>query len=127
MPDRLNATVRLFADDTIVYLTVTSETDIGSLHTDLDKLGIWELKWKMEIHPGECNVLTIIRKANPIYHQYTLHDHILESVRSAKYLGCHITSNMQWSDNISSICGKANKTLGFLRRNVHCTHKFIFS
>ena len=50
---------------------------------------------------------------------YTLHGHILECVQSAKYLGCQITSDMRWSNHISNICGKANKTLGFLRRNVN--------
>ena len=119
MPDGLTATVRLFADDTIVYLTVKSEADTGLLQADLDKLGVWERKWKMEFHPGKCNVLTTSRKANPTYHQYTLHGHVLECVQSAKYLGCQITSDMRWSNHISNICGKANKTLGFLRRNVN--------
>ena len=119
MPDGLTATVRLFADDTIVYLTVKSEADTGLLQADLDKLGVWERKWKMEFHPGKCNVLTISRKANPTYHQYTLHGHVLECVQSAKYLGCQITSDMRWRNHISNICGKANKTLGFLRRNVN--------
>ena len=73
----------------------------------------------MEFHPNKCNVLTISRKQNPLHHQYTLHGHILESVTSAKYLGCLLTSDMKWSDHISTICGKANKTLGFLRRNLN--------
>ena len=118
MPEGLNATVRLFADDTIVYLTVISDADAGTLQADLDKLGTWEKTWKMEFHPGECNVLHISRRANLLRHQYTLHGHILESVQSAKYLGCLITSDLKWSDHISTICGKANKTLGFLRRNL---------
>ena len=73
----------------------------------------------MEFHPSKCNVLTISRKARPIYHQYTLHGQVLETVKSAKYLGCTITSNLGWSNHISNICGKANKTLSFLRRNLN--------
>ncbi|KAK6169191.1 hypothetical protein SNE40_020289 [Patella caerulea] len=73
----------------------------------------------MEFHPNKCNVLTISRKQNPLRHQYTLHGHILEAVTRAKYLGCLLTSDMRWNDHISSICGKANKTLGFLRRNLN--------
>jgi hypothetical protein len=65
--------------------------------SDLDKQGIWEQKWKMEFHPGKCNVLTISKKANPVKYQYNLHGHILESVNIAKYLGCQITSDLRWS------------------------------
>jgi hypothetical protein len=46
MPSGLKSTVRLFADDTIAYLTITSENDALALQTDLNKLGIWEKKWK---------------------------------------------------------------------------------
>jgi hypothetical protein len=38
---------------------MTSENDALALQTDLNKLGIWEKKWKMEFHPGKCNVLTL--------------------------------------------------------------------
>jgi hypothetical protein len=62
MPQELSSTVRLFADDTIVYLTISSDTDAQTLQSDLAKLGIWEQKWKMEYHPGKCNALTIARK-----------------------------------------------------------------
>jgi hypothetical protein len=72
----------------------------------------------MEFHPGKCNVLTISRKPNPIKYNYSLHGHTLESVESATYLGCLISSDLRWTKHINSICGKANKTLGFLRRNL---------
>ena len=88
MPEDLTSTVRLFADEIIVYLTVISDTDTGKLQTDLDKLGIWEKRWKMEFHPNKCNVLTISRKSNPLHHQYILHGHILETVTRENYLGC---------------------------------------
>jgi hypothetical protein len=40
----LKSTVRLFADDTIAYLAVTSEVDAVALQSDLNKVGIWEKK-----------------------------------------------------------------------------------
>ncbi|XP_062593499.1 uncharacterized protein LOC134254977 [Saccostrea cucullata] len=125
MPEGLNATVRLFADDTIAYLTVTSELDTQTLQADLDKLGICERKWKMKFHPDKCNVLSVSRKPNPIHHQYKLHGHTLEHVKRAKYLGCLITSDLKWSDHISNICSKGNKTLGFLRRNLNISSTSI--
>jgi hypothetical protein len=41
LQDRLRSTVRLFADDTIAYLTITSEDDAEHLQEDLDKLAQW--------------------------------------------------------------------------------------
>ena len=110
--------LRLFADDTIAYLAVTSEADAVDLQSDPNKLGIWEKKWKIEFHPDKCNVLTISKNANPIKFDYKLHGKT-KSVNNAKYLGCLITSDLRWTNYIISICGKANKILGFLRRNLN--------
>ena len=110
--------LRLFTDDTIAYLAVTSEADTVDLQSDPNKLGIWEKKWKMEFHPDKCNVLTISKNANPIKFDYKLHGKT-KSVNNAKYLGCLITSDLRWTNYIISICGKVNKILGFLRRNLN--------
>ena len=83
--DNMESTVRLFADDTIVYLAVSSTLDAETLQNDLNKLGIWERKWHMEFHPEKCQVFTITRKRKPIKHSYTLHGHTLEHVETAKY------------------------------------------
>ena len=51
-----------------------------------------------------------------ILHNFTLHQHPLENVQSAKYLGITITENMNWDIHISDISSKATKSLGFLHR-----------
>ena len=57
IPDGLKSTWRLFADDTIVYLTVKSDSDAEELQDDLNKLAQWEKKWSMEFHPDKCNCI----------------------------------------------------------------------
>ena len=42
LPDSIKGKARLFADDTIVYLTVKSKQDCISLQNDLDRLESWE-------------------------------------------------------------------------------------
>jgi hypothetical protein len=42
MPDGIQSTVRLFADDTIAYVTISSDADAANLQQDLDKLAEWE-------------------------------------------------------------------------------------
>jgi hypothetical protein len=41
------AVATCFADDTIVYLTITSDIDSVSLQDDLNKLAKWEERWKL--------------------------------------------------------------------------------
>ena len=77
IPDGITSTVRLFADDTIAYLTIKSKRNCTPLQNDLDKLSIWEQKWKMAFHPDKCNVLSITRNKTPIKYSYTLHGHQL--------------------------------------------------
>ena len=48
MPDTLKSIVRLFADDTIVYLTISALTDCHTLQSDLHKLEKWEEEWLRE-------------------------------------------------------------------------------
>ena len=119
MPEGIKSTVRLFADDTISYLIIACDQDTNELQEDLDKLAKWETNWKMSFHPDKCNVLTISKKKNTIEKPYILHGHTLTSVKSAKYLGCTLTSDLNWGEHISNICGKANRTIGFLKRNLN--------
>ena len=46
IPVGLHSTICLFADDTIAYLAIKSNSSCEVLQQDLDKLGIWENNWK---------------------------------------------------------------------------------
>ena len=107
-------------NDTIMYLTVHSDTTVDALQTDLDQLGDWEQTWKMIFHPAKCQVITLTRSRRKTYkREYTPHGHVLESVDSVKYIGCTITSDLNWGKHIRNICGKASNTIGFLKRNLN--------
>jgi hypothetical protein len=47
-------------------------------------------------------------------------------VTSAKYLGVTITDKVNWSQHIDSITNKANRTLGFLRRNLKISSSILW-
>ena len=75
----------------------------------------------MRFQPVKCNIMQIARKrTNKIEASYTLEGTVLENVDSTKYLGVTITHDLRWNTHISSMCTrKANRTLGFLRRNLY--------
>ena len=67
------------------------------------------------------------KKKQPIQHNYILHNHLLESVSSAKYLGITVQSNLKikWDKHINDITSKGNKALGFLKRNQKTSNQQI--
>ncbi|KAK3098461.1 hypothetical protein FSP39_019707 [Pinctada imbricata] len=79
----------------------------------------------MAFHPDKCTVLSVTTKRKPIKHNYTLHNHTLEPVSSSKYLGITLQSNLKWDNHIHDITAKANKTLGFLKRNLKTANQNI--
>ena len=125
LPQNIQSQVRLFADDTAVYLTVNSHEAANTLQADLDTLQEWELTWDMELNPGKCQVMHITKSRVPFQSQYTLHGQTLESVDSAKYLGVTISQDLNWNKHINNITGKANRTLGFIKRNVKTKNKSV--
>jgi len=86
----LHSTVRLFADDTMIYLTVYNERDAGLLQQDLNTLSQWTDTWMMEFHPQKCEVISIIRKRKPTKYTYSLYGQELKHVNSVKYIGVTI-------------------------------------
>ena len=94
------------------------QTDSTDLQHDLDLLSQWEKAWAMEFHPNKCSFLPVTRSRTPPTGSYALHGHTLDQVHSTKYLGVTLQSDMSWSEHISNVCAKANRTLGFLRRNL---------
>jgi len=125
LPENLISKTRLFADDTLAYLTIQSDTDCEVLQKDLDNLARWEKQWLMEFNAEKCEVIHIGRKRQTIKHDYTLHDQTLRTADSAKYLGVTVSSNLSWNDHISNITKKANNTLAFLRRNLQLKSRNI--
>ena len=119
LPESLRSRVRLFADDTIVYLTITSVKDSELLQCDLDKLAEWENISKIVFHPGICNIMTVTTKREHVLAHCYLRGHQLTRSYSAKYLGVTITSDLLWKTHINNISVRKPTRLGFLRRNLN--------
>ena len=93
--------------------------DSSALQQDLDRLSRWETAWDMEFNSSKCQVVQVTGSRDSIsVSLYRLHGEILETVSCAKYLRVDITSNLSWSSHVDRITNSANKTLGFIKRNV---------
>ena len=106
--------IRLFAD-CVCYREVKDEEDTMKLQRDIDRLGSWARIWGMRFQTVKCNMMQLTRKrTKKIHASYTLEGTDLGNVESIKYLGVTITNGLRWN-----VCTKANRTLGFLRRNLY--------
>ena len=102
---------------------IKNEEDTLKLQRDIDRLGSWARKWGMRFQPVICNMMQLTNKrSSKLQANYTLEGTVLENFESIKYLSVTITNDLKWNTHIFNICTKANRTLGFLRRNLYsCT------
>ena len=70
----------------------------------------------MSFNPDKCEVLCITLKCKLIITLYSIHDHTLETVKAAKYLGLTIDYNLNFNNHVNNICKKANSTQAFMAR-----------
>ena len=117
--------VRLSANDCVLYRKVSSEAECNLLQDDLNNLEDWENTWKMSFNASKCITISITRKKNKINHDYSLHNQILEHLPSTTYLGVELKSDLTWKNHIDKTCAKANRQLGFLRRNLQIQNSKI--
>ena len=85
-----------------------------TFQVDIGRLGCWARKWGMEFPPVKCNIRQVSSKRiKKINASYNLEGTVLDNVENIRYLGVTIKGT-----HVSNIYTKANRTLGFLRRNL---------
>ena len=92
--------VRLFTVDTVIYLTIKSDSDCRQLQDDLHSLEKWESDWCMEFNPSKCNVIRVSRRSKPFKLQYKLYGKVLETVDTTKCLGINLSNDLCWNDHV---------------------------
>ena len=120
LPDNIRSSVRLFADECVLYRNIKTLTDCQILQDYLNSLGQWETDWQTKFYVAKCHSMRVTRHipSNQIHFNYSLHQKTFEQAQSAKNLGITITDNLEWGQHVSEISSTATKTLGFLRRNL---------
>ena len=85
--ESITSSVRLFADDCVVYRTITMLQDSEKLQEDLHQ---WTSKWQMKINVDKCAVLHCTHSLTPIQYAYQLLGHFLDVKKLHTYLGIGI-------------------------------------
>ncbi|XP_072030407.1 uncharacterized protein [Amphiura filiformis] len=122
--EETSSTIRLFADDALIYRHISSKADTDALQNDLHKLVDWSTKWQMRFNPAKCSLLRVAKIKKIINSSYTMLGTELKSTDHHPYLGVELASSMDWKHHIQNVSGKAQRTLNFLQRNLYkCPQK----
>jgi len=114
----VQSSVRLFADDCLLYRPIRNMEDHLVLQRDLILMHYWAQTWGMKFNPSKCYIVSI-SKQDPKFHLfYKLCGVVLEHHKDNPYLGALISHDLSFSNHINTITAKANSMLGFLRRNL---------
>ncbi len=125
LPENLTSSVRLFADDCVLYREINSNEDTNLLQQDLDLLNKWEKKWQMDFNASKCAVLHFSPTKKPVNSNYFIHGTQLDTVSTHKYLGILLSNDFRWDAHIDTIVKTAYQKLGFIRRNTKGMHTNI--
>jgi hypothetical protein len=59
LPEWMKCQIRLFADDTKLWKTISQTADSIELQADLDNLMGWSNIWQLKINAGKCKVMHV--------------------------------------------------------------------
>ena len=117
--ENTSSTIRLFADDCLIYKNIKSQSDAATLQEDLDTMVSWSKKWQMSFNAKKCTLLCVARKRNVISHTYKMLGTNLEQMEHNPYLGVELSAGLEWKHHVKIVSGRAHRTLNFLQRNMY--------
>ena len=118
------STIKLFADDVLLYAPVRSIKDCSALQDDLAAIFYWTTRWQLRLNPNKCEALAITNQRIPLTYTYHIDQHPISWRDSVKYLGLHVHSKLSWSKHCKSIVSKATRSLNCLRSSMfRCSHE----
>lgn len=114
----INSTVRLFADDTSLYLIVDDPvTTARCLNLDLDVIHQWAERWLVKFNAAKSESLLVSRKTNKHVHPpLFMNNEQIKEVSSHKHLGIFLSNDGTWHEHINYITAKAWVRINVMRK-----------
>ena len=114
----IQSTIKLFADDTSLYLIVDDPNETtDSLNNDLTKIHDWATKWLVTFNAQKSETMTISRQIDkPDHPPLYMDNNDISIVSEHKHLGLVISDNGSWEKHIDMITEKVYKRINILRK-----------
>ena len=111
----------LYADDLLLFRPISNPSDYCHLRDDIAAIEAWTWNNSLRFNTSKCKYMTISRKRSPVTptSPLLLNGTPIEKVKTFKYLGLLISSDLSWTSHIDSVCSKAKRILGLLYRRYY--------
>jgi hypothetical protein len=103
-------TLRLFADDALLYGLADTTAQQRSIQNDLSTLSEWSHNCQMQFNAKKCQVIRFQLRSSQLAIDpfcYRLDNSVLDYVPEIKYLGVTITASLDWTRHIEITARKA--------------------
>ncbi len=127
MPEVVNCTMKLFADDSKMYQR-SGQNTISTLQLDLDKVCEWSNTWQMSLNQKKCKHMHIGTHDTGRRFTITTGNTVteLQKVEQETDLGLLIDNKLKFSDHTTKSVSKANRNLGLIARTFTYLDKEMF-
>ena len=115
LPEQITSNIKIFADDTKIFRSLSKVNDLTSMQNDLNELAKWSRKWQLPFNETKCKVIHFGRN-NP-NHTYSMNGHNLETACEEKDLGVTFDQELKFRSHIRNIVSKANSRIGIIKRS----------
>ena len=118
LPDLVQTSAKLFADDTKLYVRSDIPGATDKLQDDLTELEAWAEKWQLRFHPDKCTVLKIGRSVSDSQYHMTKDSQpvVLRECESERDLGVQVDSHLSFKEHISKVVSKSNRLEPFWKK-----------
>ena len=113
----INSSIRLFADDTSLYIIVANlQTAAITMNLGLSTISQWALDWLVDFNARKTMSLLISLKQNPVLHpQLLMNDIVISESTSHKHLGVSFSNTCSLTEHITKVTESAWLRLNLLR------------
>ena len=113
----IGGSIRLFADDTSLYIIIDLPEDAArTINAGQQTISQWANAWLVIFNASKTVSMIFSRKSIPVHHpSLFLIGTIIEETTSNKHLGLTFSSTCTWTDHVNTISEKAWTILNFLR------------
>jgi len=119
LPQVVESLIALFADDTKLYRSMTSDLDSIQLQKDIDNFLEWSQLCLLNTNNNKCKGMRIaISDRSPLI--YMLDGEQLNVVSHQKDLGIVVDHQLKFHQHTTSVASKANRVLGIISKSFEC-------
>ena len=119
----IKSNVKLFADDTSMYLSLEdTEERTRLLNSDLQKIINWSARWKVDFNPLKTELMNFCNRRHPDTLPLLFGQQALNPSFNHKHLGVILQNNCKWDSHIEALIVKTRLLVACLR-----SYKYQFS